>query len=98
MTPKVESRIQELGDQLRDDGRTFVQYEEGAELAAELKVHPSVVLKALKLAGFELRREVPRKVRGFRTNNHDRWYGPGAESTHGGTGWEVISGFAGKEG
>jgi len=37
-------------------------------------------------------------VRGFTTSSHDRWYGPGACPTHGGSGWEVIAGFATTDG
>jgi hypothetical protein len=36
--------------------------------------------------------------RTFSSNPHDRWYGPGASRTHGGSGWAQISGFAGQEG
>jgi len=54
------------------------------------------VRKALE--GYGLRfvpREPQKAVRGFTSNPHDRWYGPGADRTYGGTGWEQISGFAG---
>lgn len=37
-----------------------------------------------------------RRVRGFTANPHDRWYGPGSCKTHGGSGWEQIAGFAGR--
>ena len=39
-----------------------------------------------------------RRVRGCTTGSNDRWYGPGAERTHGGSGWEQINRFAGDEG
>lgn len=39
-----------------------------------------------------------RRVRGYRANPHDRWYGPGACRTHGGSGYEQINGFGGQEG
>lgn len=49
--------------------------------------------------GFRIaKRPVPRRVRGFTVSSHDRWYGPGSSPCHGGSGWEQISGFAGREG
>jgi hypothetical protein len=36
-----------------------------------------------------------RTVRGFQSNSHDRW---SAYPSHGGSGWEQIAGFAGREG
>lgn len=43
-------------------------------------------------------RPKPIVVRGFTTSSHDRWYGPGAEKMHGGSGWEQITGFTGRRG
>lgn len=40
-------------------------------------------------------RSEERAVRGFRSNPHDRWL---AYPSHGGSGWEQIAGFAGREG
>jgi hypothetical protein len=39
-----------------------------------------------------------RRIRGFTTSSHDRWFGPGASPTHGGSGWEQINGFSGQVG
>jgi hypothetical protein len=53
-----------------------------------------------ELEGWGLRldpREPERRVRGYTANPHDRWYGPGACRTHGGSGWEQINGFGGQE-
>lgn len=44
------------------------------------------------------KRFAPPSFRGFRTSSNDRWYGPGSSPTHGGSGWEQVSGFAGQEG
>jgi hypothetical protein len=53
----------------------------------------------LEAEGFKLApRPVPRRIRGFSSNSHDRWFGPGSSPTHGGSGWENITGFAGQEG
>jgi len=39
-----------------------------------------------------------RRIRTLHDNPHDRWYGIGSSPTHGGSGWEQIEGFAGREG
>ena len=57
------------------------------------------VRDALLDMGFTLReRPISRRVRTFSTNNHDRWYGRGSCKTHGGSGSDQISGFAGHRG
>jgi len=38
------------------------------------------------------------EIRGFTSNNHDRWYGKGASPTHGGGGGDSIVGMAGQAG
>lgn len=43
-------------------------------------------------------RGVPRPVRGVTTSSHDRWSGPGSCPTCACSGWEVIAGFASKDG
>jgi hypothetical protein len=51
-----------------------------------------------ELEGYGLRftpRQPQKRVRGFTSNPHDRWYGPGADRTYGGSGWEQIAGWAG---
>ena len=98
MAPEITARIMALGEELLDDDYTSVEYSEAATLAGELGVHPSYVLKVLKGCGFELHREVPRRVRGIHTSSHDRFFGPGSVKTHGGSGWEAINGFAGRQG
>lgn len=54
-----------------------------------------------ELEGYGLRfapRAFRRRVRGFTSNPHDRWYGRGADRTYGGSGHEQIQGWAGTEG
>jgi hypothetical protein len=68
-----------------------------------LSVATQTSIKRLRavLEGWGLKlayREPERAVRGFTSNPHDRWYGPGSCRTHGGTGWEQIVGFSGQEG
>jgi hypothetical protein len=98
MTKETLSRIHQFGEELLDDERTVVEYEEAVELAGELRIHPSVVLRELKGFGFELHREPPRRVRGINTSSNDRFFGPGSMPSHGGSGWETIQGFGGREG
>lgn len=43
-------------------------------------------------------RPTVRRIRTLGSNPHDRWFGPGSSSTHGGSGWEQITGFAGRDG
>ena len=91
----VEAFVEECYDDERD---TFTHADLG-ELAYRLKKSRSVVRKELEGYGLTLaERPKERRVRGFTSNPHDRWYGPGACKTHGGTGWEQINGFAGQEG
>ena len=40
-------------------------------------------------------RPSPKRIRGYTDNPHDRWYG---NPCGGGSGWEQIMGFAGREG
>ena len=54
------------------------------------------VREALEGYGLRFVPRVPqRAVRGFTANPHDRWYGPGADRTFGGSGQDQISGWAG---
>jgi len=39
---------------------------------------------------------IEKVVRGMLTGSHDRWYGPGSCPSHGGSGWEQITKFAGQ--
>ena len=66
---------------------TFLESDERASfttedlLALNFKTHtPTHELRsALESKGFRLTERLPaRRVRGFRTSSHDRWYGPGS--------------------
>jgi hypothetical protein len=53
----------------------------------------------LESYGFSIaKRPLERRVRGFTTSSNDRWTGPGSSPTSGGSGWEQINGFAGRQG
>lgn len=94
-TAAVESLVEEtLGDDL-----DVVTFEACQEVADATGLHVGSVVGLVK--GYGLRvgpRAVPREVRGYRSNSHDRWFGKGSCPTHGGSGWEQISGFAGQKG
>jgi hypothetical protein len=98
-TPELES-VEAFAESLLDDERTEFTFEEALELATALGLSVATpVIRALKEYGFRMEERQPeRRVRGFRTNSHDRWTGPGSCATHGGSGWEQISGFGGQTG
>lgn len=95
---KIEEAVLSLACELEDDGRKIVSFEECDEVAEGLGVHASVITRAIRALGFEVVREVAKHIRTISSNSHDRWTGPGSCATHGGSGWEQISGFAGQEG
>lgn len=96
--PEYES-IEAFVEECYNDERETFTHEDLGELAYRLRMSRSVVRKELEGYGLLLAKRAPeRRVRGFTTSSHDRWYGPGASKTHGGTGWEQINGFAGQEG
>ena len=98
-TPEMES-VEAFAEYLLDDDRTEFTFDEAEGLAGALGFSVAApVIRELKGYGFAMAaREPERQVRGFRANSHDRWFGPGACRTHGGSGWEQISGFGGQTG
>lgn len=87
-----------VDDKLGDEETCFT-FIEADKIATEVGIHVSTIVKLAKEAGLDYAgREVPREVRGFHSNSHDRWYGKGSSATHGGSGWEQISGFSGQTG
>lgn len=98
-TPETAS-VEAFATFLLDDDRLSFTYAEACALAKALDCHESVVIRALRDDyGFAYAgRPVERRKRGFLTSSLDRFYGPGACRTHGGSGWEQVSGFAGQEG
>lgn len=90
----MEKVIEAFAEDLLDDDREDFTFEEASELADQLGCHPSVIIRVLKEIGFGMRpRSKGSRVRGFRSNSHDRWT---AYPSHGGSGWSQITGFAGK--
>ena len=73
---------------LRDDERMTYTVEELHKLNAITRLPQHEIKHALSEQGFSLeRRQAPMRVRGFTTSSNDRWYGPGSDKTHGGTGF-----------
>lgn len=89
--------VEAFVESLVDNDRASYSVEEAQVLGRSLRRTLPGLHKELQGWGLSLeKRAVPEKVRGFTTGSHDRWYGPGASRTAGGSGWEVISGFVGE--
>jgi hypothetical protein len=91
----VESFVQDC----LDDERTTFTHEDLGELAYGLQRSRCRVRADLEGYGLTLApRAVEKRVRGFTTSSQDRWFGPGSSNSHGGSGHEQITGFAGRRG
>jgi len=98
----TDPEIQTIGD--------FVQYLLDDELETFNASDLNALNKSLRRPVREIRTELEswgltlasrgksRRIRGVNTNSNDRFYGPGSDPMHGGSGWEQISGSAGREG
>lgn len=96
--PEHES-IDAFAEFLMAEDRASFSFIEAEVVATGLKVATYVVINGLKDYGFTYEgRTSEKRVRGYRSNSHDRWYGPGACKSHGGSGHEQITGFAGQKG
>lgn len=96
--PEYES-VEAFAEFLFSDERTTFTLADVLKLAERTRTSNPKVIHELKTYGLTMEERKPeKKVRGFTTSSHDRWYGPGASKTHGGSGWEQISGLAGQEG
>jgi hypothetical protein len=73
---------------LRDEERDSFSVEELHSLNFCTHRPMAELTKELERLGFSLvRRSSVRRVRGFRSSSHDRWFGAGSEKTHGGSGF-----------
>ncbi len=98
IAPEHES-LTDFVEYLFDDDRTTFTHHDLGELAWALQKSRNVIRKELESYGLTLTvREPEKRVRGFTANPHDRWYGPGSSKSHGGSGHEQITGFAGQKG
>jgi len=58
-------------------------------LCWNIRRSPQDLIRELASLGATLfSRATPRRIRTFSSNPHDRWYGPGSEPTHGGSGFD----------
>jgi hypothetical protein len=88
----VEAFVQHCMDEERDS------YAASDAIAISAATRTMARAVHAELQSYGLRREeraIPRRVRGHLSSSHDRWFGPGSSKTAGGSGWMVISGFAG---
>jgi hypothetical protein len=99
MSAPEHASVEAYADYLMSDERESFGYVEADELARSLQVATYVVITGLQGYGLAYEgRASEKRVRGFNSNDHDRWYGPGAMRSYGGSGWEQITGFAGQKG
>lgn len=93
---KAEAAVETFIEEVTGDDRDSVTFAEVEAIASAVGIHVSTIVALVKGYGLTIgTREVPREVRGFRSNSHDRW---SSCPSHGGSGWQQISGFAGGEG
>jgi len=96
---KAERAVEAFVEDVSDEDRAEVSFQEVEAIAEAVGIHLSTIVALVKGYGIKIGERKPvREVRGFRSNSHDRWYGKGSSPTHGGSGWEQISGFAGQKG
>jgi hypothetical protein len=91
--------VEDFVEYLMDDDRTEFDWRHLNCLSSRTGKSNRALKHELERWGFTLaERRAPKRCRGFNTNSHDRWYGPGSSKTHGGSGWEEITGMAGRKG
>jgi len=91
--------VEDFVEYLMDDERTEFDWRHLNCLSSRTGISNRALRHELEMWGFTLAERRPeREARGFNSNPHDRWYGPGSCKTHGGSGWEEITGMAGRRG
>jgi len=87
--------VEDFVEYLEDDDRTEFDWRHLNCLSARLGRSNRSLRQELEEWGFTLApRRHEKAHRGFRSNPHDRWHGPGSCPTHGGSGWKQIVGQA----
>lgn len=81
-----------------DDDRTTFRPGDAQKVALRTRATVRAVLDELASFGLQVEVESNRRVRGFTTSSNDRYFGPGSEPMHGGSGWVQVNGFATAEG
>lgn len=96
--PEYES-IESFVEYKMDDEQHTFTVEELVDLGFWLRRSFHPVRVELESYGLTfIKRPHVRSVRGVSSSGNDRYYGPGSEKMHGGSGWEQINGFAGQKG
>lgn len=90
--------IETFAQYLLDEERTSFLPGEAQRVAERMGKNTGEVQRELKSYGFTMDVPTRCKVRGFTTSSNDRYFGPGSEKMHGGSGWVQINGFATQEG
>jgi hypothetical protein len=81
--------IQDFVKYIIEDDRTEYTHEDLQALNYRLRRRVRDIRQELDSWGLTLAtREPDRRVRGFTTSSHDRWFGPGSLKTHGGSGFD----------
>ena len=76
---------------LVDDERSVFSHEDLSQLNEATRRPTHSLRVELEGWGFTLaNRPFDRRVRGFTSNPHDRWYGPGSCPTHGGAAYDKM--------
>ncbi len=85
--PEYKS-LEDFIQYLIDDERNTYDFEDLQALNYRLKRPTKEIKKELEEYGLKLKpRDVEVRTRGFNTSDLDRFYGPGSESTSGGSGF-----------
>ena len=73
----------------KDEEEETYTHEELQFLCFRLRQTTTSVRTQLLAQGLKLAvRGIPKRTRGFTTSSNDRWFGPGADKTHGGSGFD----------
>jgi len=92
--PEYES-VEAFAELLYDEDRSSYSFEEISTLSERLRVSIPKLIKELAEYGLKYKgRPKEIVVRGFQSNDHNRWEG---NPCSGGSGYEQIAGFAGRK-
>ena len=96
LAARIQSEVTSLVEDLLDNDETEAPWSLLDGIATELGCATYAVIQEAKRQGLTVgQREAVKHVRTISSNSHDRWSGPGSCQSHGGSGAEQITGFAG---
>jgi hypothetical protein len=88
--PEYKS-VESLVQYLMDDDKTEFSHDDLSALNYRLTTPVGEIKKELESYGLKLlNRPTEKKPRGFNSPDNDRWFGPGSEKTHGGSGFSNV--------